>query len=243
MRDGHDVEHSTQRAGLVLWDVDHTLLETGGVGRQLYELAFSEATGQPFAHRAKITGRTELDILADTLALHDLSPSAAVIDAYADALARQYERHVDQLRERGRALPGATQVLSALAAGGFRQTVVTGNLRAVAIIKLRAFGLSTHLDIDIGAFADDDRDRSALVGIAIARARATDPLLGEGVVLIGDTPHDVAAAQRNSVAVIAVASGKASANELEDAGATLVVESLADVNSIVAAVQQLSAAV
>lgn len=95
---------------LILWDVDHTLLDTGGVGRDLYRLAFETATGRRFERPAAITGSTELRILAETLALHEIAPSRAVRDAYAAALASGYRDSAEELRTRGRPLDGGVGV-------------------------------------------------------------------------------------------------------------------------------------
>ena len=59
----------------VLWDLDHTLIETRGVGRALYERAFPAATGKPLTTLASISGRTELDIMAESLRLNDIAPT------------------------------------------------------------------------------------------------------------------------------------------------------------------------
>ncbi|MFJ3993201.1 haloacid dehalogenase-like hydrolase [Streptomyces sp. NPDC090032] len=67
-------------------------------------------------------------------------------ERFAQALAKQHSQHSGVLRERGSALPGAAAALDALSAAHVRQTVVTGNVRAVAQLKLNAFGLDTHID-------------------------------------------------------------------------------------------------
>src|SRR3989442_13575306 len=105
---------------LVLWDVDHTLIETRGFGAELYRRAFEEVTGRRMEHRVEVTGRTELAIWADTLRLHAIEPTTELERDYAIALARQYELHADELSRRGRTLPGAGAALDALAARGPR---------------------------------------------------------------------------------------------------------------------------
>jgi phosphoglycolate phosphatase-like HAD superfamily hydrolase len=105
------------------------------------------------------------------------------------------------------------------------QTVLTGNLREVARIKLEVFGLDTFLDLEAGAYGNDHHERTELV--AIAQQRASDRTGIEfgvdATVLIGDTPHDVAAGLTAGVRVIGVATGKTSLDELREAGATWVV--------------------
>src|SRR5262249_27219770 len=152
---------------LVLWDIDHTLIETRGVGRKLYRAAFEEITGRHLEHKAELTGRTEPAILTETLMFNGLEPSDDYHARYPAALARQYEQHTDRLRKRGRALPGARAALAALAGQpNVIQSVLTGNLRAVALIKLRVFELDGFVDLEVGAYGDDDADRPKLVAIA-----------------------------------------------------------------------------
>ncbi|MGH3925866.1 MAG: haloacid dehalogenase, partial [Pseudonocardiaceae bacterium] len=71
---------------LVLWDIDHTLIETRGVGRAIYERAFLAATGRPLTNLATIAGRTELDIMRETLRLNGIEPTDVAVRALVDAL-------------------------------------------------------------------------------------------------------------------------------------------------------------
>jgi phosphoglycolate phosphatase-like HAD superfamily hydrolase len=99
---------------------------------------------------------------------------------------------------RGRALPGAAAALAAVAALGpaVVQSVLTGNVPAMARAKLAAFGLGAHLDLDIGAYGDHHEVRAELVHLARGRARAAygQDFGGQATVLVGDTPLDVEAA-------------------------------------------------
>jgi phosphoglycolate phosphatase-like HAD superfamily hydrolase len=223
---------------LVLWDIDHTLLQSRGMGREMYERAFPTAFGQPFRQLADVSGRTELDIIAETLKLHDIEPDETATRKLADALAHSYDVGRDEFAERGRVLPGAREALAALAIEPtVHQGVLTGNLRDVARIKLAAFGLDEFLDLEASAYGDDHADRAELVTIARERARQRT---GTGfdtnhTVLIGDTPRDVAAGRTAGVRVIAVASGRTSVDELWAAGAAEVLADLTDT----AAVRQL----
>lgn len=143
---------------MVLWDIDHTLIETRGVGGE------------------------------------GIEPRNGLRGPYARALARQYEQHADDFRERGRALPGALDALTAVAElPGVVQTVLTGNLRSVAMIKLRVFGLGDFVDVDAGAYGDDADDRPRLVSIAQRRASATYGTTFDraNTVVIGDSPADI----------------------------------------------------
>lgn len=214
---------------LVLWDIDHTLIESRGVGRELSAAAFEQVTGQPMRDQAKIDGITEAVIFRETATMHGITTGRSDFERFAQALTEQHMQQAAKLRERGAALPGAAAALDALAAANVRQTVVTGNVRAVAEIKLDVFGLDTHIDWDAGAYGEDADLRPALVDLALARSSAT----AADAVLIGDTPADVEGGRENGVRVIAVATGRISAADLREAGADVVLDDLTDVGLLV----------
>jgi phosphoglycolate phosphatase len=234
---------ATDPSRLVLWDIDHTLIETGGVGRELYRRAFETTTGHVIQQEAEVTGRTEAAILAETLRLHGLEPSAEYEKKYATALAQEYEDHIDQMRERGRVLPGAREALDRLACEpGVVQSVLSGNFKAVAMTKLRAFGLDAFVDFEAGAYGDDSDERPSLVAIAQehAAARYGATFDQANTVLVGDSPQDVRAAHQGGAEVVAVASGKAKVEELQDAGAELVLPDLTDTDAFLRAVLRIT---
>lgn len=214
---------------LVLWDVDHTLITSGGVGGSISEEAFLKVTGRRQEHHPNVAGRTERAILAESCRLHGLDPDEYHFEDYADALAEGYLRRAGELRERGHALPGAANALDAVAKlDGVRQTVVSGNIRRVSEIKLQVFGLDRHIDFGIGAYAEDSDVRADLVRTAYGRATSADGLIygiGEALV-IGDTPSDIEAAHEAGAKALGVATGKSSAAELLDAGADAVLADL-----------------
>lgn len=223
---------------LLLWDVDHTLIETRGVGRAIYDRAFLAATGRPLDQLATISGRTELDIMRESLRLNALEPTDEAVRRLADALIRGYQDARDELAAQGRALPGAHATLAALADNpAVFQTVLTGNLHAVARIKLEVFDLDRFLDLDVGAYGDDHTERSELVAIAQRRAaqRTGTPSDNDTTILIGDTPNDVAAALTAGVRVIGLATGKTSTAELQDAGATWTANQALDIQALIEA--------
>jgi phosphoglycolate phosphatase-like HAD superfamily hydrolase len=143
------------------------------------------------------------------------------------------------MRRRGRALPGAEDALRALAEReDVIQSVLTGNTKESAALKLRAFGLDRYLDLDIGAYGTDDDTRANLVKIARQRAEQAHGvrLSPETTALIGDTPNDVIAAHDGGGRIIAVATGSDSADDLADAGAETVLDDLADTSELLAAI-------
>ncbi|WP_079052530.1 HAD hydrolase-like protein [Streptomyces regalis] len=117
-------------------------------------------------------------------------------------------------------------------------TVVTGNLKPNALLKLEAFDLAGFLDTEIGGYSSDNDHRPALVGVAQRRAQAK---YGTGftrlnTVIIGDSFEDVRTGLEGGAPVIGVASGKTSSDELQSAGVDVVLESLEDVPQLVGAI-------
>lgn len=224
---------------LVLWDVDHTLIENSGVNKETYAYAFELLTGRPAECPARTDGRTEPEIMRDMLARHGIEPTAEHVARMPEALEAATSAKAASLRERGYELPGARDALAAFQAmPGIVQSILTGNTRRNALTKLSAFGLDAYLDFEVGGYGSDDEVRANLVGVACERASAKYGVKFDekSTVLIGDTPRDVQAGRDGGAYVVAVASGSDSAGVLRDAGADVVLPDLWDTNAIVDAV-------
>ncbi|GGV14690.1 HAD family hydrolase [Streptomyces spectabilis] len=217
---------------LVLWDIDHTLMATRGLGRELWAQAFHKATGVELREQASVTGSTERVILRETARLHDLSYSDELFEPFASALGAVHVQRAADLREHGHALPGAAAVLARLANQGVRQTVVTGNVRAAAEVKLAVFGLDAYLLLEDGAYAEDGEERTELLRAALNRSTVRP----EDAVFLGDTPADVEGGLDVGVRTVAVATGCTSAAQLRGFGADAVLESLEDTDAVLAAI-------
>ncbi len=207
---------------LVLWDVDHTLIDTGGLGGEIFQAAFEQVTGQAMVHASEGAGRTEPEAFRAALEVNNIPERDGYFTKFAEIQAQAYEDRAQELRQRGRPLPGVREVLAHLAElSGIVQSVLTGNPRASAEAKLHTFGLDTYLDFDAGAYGDDEPIRAHLVPIARQRAgqRYGVSFDATTTVLIGDTPKDVAAGREGGALVIGVATGLASTVELATAGA------------------------
>ncbi|MFC5186950.1 HAD family hydrolase [Actinomadura harenae] len=223
---------------LVLWDVDHTLMETGGVGRKVFADAFANATGRPMGAMAEVSGRTEPDIFRETAELHGVPITTELFDTFATQLAEGYQDQIEEMRKRGRALPGAAAALAALAKDTtIVQSVLTGNIRPVAETKLTAFGLDEHVDFEAGAYGSDDAVRPHLVRIAQQRAAARygTTFDSTNTILIGDTPSDVTTARQGGARIVAVASGSSTPAELRFAGAEVALTDLSNLDGLIAA--------
>lgn len=229
---------------IVLWDLDHTLLHTGGVDEQVWSSVCAGLLDVPADRPVVVPGSTAPALLRDILVQFGASPERAE-GLLPDALRREIEelqsRH-ELLARRGRALPGARAALDAVGAlsaeGGIVQSVLTGNQRRCARIKLAAFGLCDGLDLRVGAYGSDHRDRPRLVSVARQRVRDHYGRRygGASTILVGDSLLDIAAARRANARIVAVATGSHGVRELAEAGADTVLPDLRDTEAVVTAI-------
>lgn len=224
---------------LVLWDIDHTLIENYGVNKEIYGWAFELLTGRPAEHRARTEGRTEPEIMRNMLIEHGIEPAADHMANVLEVLDSATSFKMDAMREQGHELPGASEALAALqSTPGVIQSVLSGNIKPNAVAKLSAHGLERFIDFEVGGYGSDDHMRDNLVAIAQGRASSKFCVAfdKDNTVLIGDTSRDVQAGRNGGAYVIAVASGSESMEELQAAGADLVLQDLRDTEAVVAAV-------
>jgi phosphoglycolate phosphatase-like HAD superfamily hydrolase len=233
---------------LVLWDVDYTLLDAGGTGRELYQIAFREMFGRDMPEPGSMAGRTDRAIAVEVLTLAGVPEPRRQVDAFHALMAARAPGLAGLARERVRALPGAEQAVAALAdgrpgpgAGGRGQAVqslLTGNMRPLAEVKLGALELAGHIDLDAGAYGDAHEVRAELVPVARRNAELAygGDFAGQATVLVGDTPFDVGAALATGARAVGVATGAFSVAELAAAGAHAVLPDLANTERVLAAI-------
>jgi phosphoglycolate phosphatase len=223
---------------LVLWDIDGTLLNAGGVGRDLYDVVFLQLFGRSLSAYAPMAGRTDRAIILETLALAGIDEPRRYVDPFIAGLGAQAPLMRSAMATRGRVLPGAAAAL-ALVGAQAHQSVLTGNIRPLAEVKLAALGLREGLDLGIGAYGDDHEDRTELVHLARRRAGRvhgrSQAFAGASTVVVGDTPLDIAAALSAGARAIGVATGPYPAADLRAAGAHSVLPGLADTAQVLAA--------
>jgi phosphoglycolate phosphatase-like HAD superfamily hydrolase len=215
-----------------MWDIDRTLLIGGGVAVAAYATAFTAVTGVPWQRMAVTAGRTDLDISAEIFAAHGIADCTPHLDGFFARYAEEVHATRHLLAEQGVLLPGVRDVLTTLARRPqVVQTLVTGNIPAVAAAKVAAFGLSWAFDAEVGGYGTDDRDRAVLVRRSLWR---TEQKYGSGfsAVVVGDTAHDITAALANDVVAVGVATGSTSAADLARAGAHHVLTDLSDVEAV-----------
>jgi phosphoglycolate phosphatase len=228
---------------LVLWDVDYTLIDAGGTGRELYQVAFREMFGREMPQPGSMAGRTDRAIAVEVLTLAGVPEPRRQVDAFHALMAALAPGLADVARERVRALPGAAQALAALRDGGTGagpvvQSLLTGNIRPLAEVKLGPPGLASHLDLDAGAYGDTHEVRAELVPVARRNAALAygGGFDGQATVLVGDTPFDIGAALANGARAVGVATGGFSVAELAASGAHAVLPDLADTDLVLAAI-------
>jgi len=220
----------------VLWNIDLTLVDVGRVMRAAYADAFPAVVGRPLIKLPQMAGRSESEIFFDALALNAPDVNAGgeaerLLEPFGAELSATLQAHREDLAGQGRLLPGAAEALAAVAKlDDVVQSVLTGSSKPNARLKLRAFGLDGFLDFDIGGYGDEAYPRGTL--LRVTRERASDKhtvTFGEDVtVYVADSPRDVDAARIGGARSLAVASGRASAARLRDAGADAVLPDLTD---------------
>jgi phosphoglycolate phosphatase-like HAD superfamily hydrolase len=217
---------------LVLWDIDGTLLNAGGVGRDLYDVVFLQLFGRSLSAYAPMAGRTDRAIILETLVMAGVAEPRRYVDPFIASLSAQAPLVRSALASRGQVLPGAAAAI-ALMRGYAHQSVLTGTIRPLAEAKLAALGLRDGLDLCIGAYGDDHEDRTELVQVARRRAAAVHggsssaPFAGRSTIVVGDTPLDIAAALSAGARAVGVATGSYPATDLLAAGAHAVLPTLA----------------
>jgi phosphoglycolate phosphatase-like HAD superfamily hydrolase len=227
---------------LVLWDVDYTLVDSGGTGRDLYEIAFREMFGGDMPQPGSMSGRTDRAIALEVLTLAGVPDPRRQVDAFHALMAARAPGLAGLARGQVRALPGAERAVAALRDGRadpeIIQSLLTGNIRPLAEVKLGALGLAEHLDFDAGAYGDVHEERAELVPVArgnAVRGYGGD-FEGEATVLVGDTPLDVGAALATGARAVGVATGGFSEADLAASGAHAVLPDLTDTDRVLAAI-------
>jgi phosphoglycolate phosphatase-like HAD superfamily hydrolase len=201
---------------ILFWDIDGTLLTTGKAGVPAWETAVREITGRDFQLSAiRIAGLSDYLIAVSVFELLGIDASAEQIDR----LVQRYESLLDVTlpQRQGRVLPNVREILEQAASRpDVRSYLLTGNTRGGARAKLAHYGLWKYFPD--GAFAEDTGERASIAARAVELARRSGPISDERLIVIGDTPHDVHAANAIGALTIAVATGGYSREELEPHG-------------------------
>jgi phosphoglycolate phosphatase len=223
---------------LVLWDIDGTLVDSGGVGAEVFDLAIERTLGTRPVTRPRMSGKTDPQIVREYLAMLEVAEDDVLVhlDTVLGHLAAALADADEEVRRRGRVLPGVEAALGRLAAvPDVVQTVLTGNVAANAAVKLGAFGLERWLDLEVGAFGSDDGDRNRLVPVALGRVaeRRGRRFEAEDVWVVGDSANDLACARASGARCLLVGTGGAAAGALEALGPDAVLPDLSDTEHVV----------
>lgn len=217
----------TARPLALLFDIDGTLITTGGAGAVAWRRAFEELYSIP-ANIGEFSdaGMTDPEVGRATFA-HTIGhvPTDTELDAVMDARLRYLPAAVDESKGY-HVLPGVLELLPRLEGSGYLLGLTTGGVEPAARVKLERGQLNRYFGF--GGFGSDSENRTELTKVAIERAKA---LHGNGLdpsscLVIGDTPLDIAAAHGAGAVAIGVASGHYDVDALRAAGADYVIESL-----------------
>ena len=213
---------------VALFDVDETLVHTGGSGARSWKIAFDKLYGVPAdIGQHTSAGETDPMVARETFsALLGRDPGDDELDRlYAQYLLALSEDIV--VSEGYRMLPGADTCLVSLGAAGVVLGLVSGAMEGAARTKLMPANLNRFFLF--GAYGSDSPDRAELTGIAIEKAgRLHAQLKPSEVFVVGDTPRDIDAARKAGAVSVGVATGHYSVSDLSEAGADHVLSSLSD---------------
>jgi phosphoglycolate phosphatase-like HAD superfamily hydrolase len=219
---------------LVLFDIDGTLVLTGRAGVRAMTRAMAEVFGVEGAFNdISMAGRTDWYLLSIALSQAGQTLNPSEFERFRARYIRFLEEEVLERGEgRKGIMPGVRDLLETLASrDDVLLGLLTGNFVEAARIKLEHFDLWRYFRC--GAYGDDAEDRNALVPVAVERARACDGRRAfTRVVVIGDTPHDIACAAAAGATSLAVATGGFDVDSLRTAGADVVFEDLGDTRAV-----------
>ncbi len=223
--------HMTQ---LVLWDIDGTLVHAGNVAGEIFNQTIERVTGSRPTVQVRMSGKTDPQITREYLELMKIKDIESALEEILQTLPVDLERQQHLIREQGWVLPGIHSALDGVEAlEGVEQTLLTGNLEKNARIKLKAFDLDHRFDFAVGAYGSDHHDRRELVPVALERyrrlrARVIPP---HEVLVIGDSPNDLACARAGGARCLLVATGRTTFDELRELQPDFVMANLEDTSA------------
>lgn len=226
---GNLMSGNPAKTHLFLFDIDGTLIASGGAGEFSMRLAVRDQFGvEDDLRDIEIAGRTDRLITLSILAKYGVEPTperiTEFLDRYLNHLAMQLPK------KKGRLLPGILDLLNALQKRPYAAlALLTGNLVRGAELKLTHYGVWRYFEF--GAFADDSTDRNRLGPFAQARAteRHGVEFPSERIFVFGDTPHDIECGRAIDAKTVAIATGQHSREELARHNPDFLFDDLSDV--------------
>ena len=220
---------------VLLFDIDGTLMDAANEGRVCFHRALEDVYGVAGPIETyDMAGKTDWQIATDLLGVAGMD--ARTIEESLSEVFAAYARHVEIAAPtfKMRALPGVHTLLAQLSEdSGFLLGLVTGNVREAVPHKLRAVGIDPGL-FTFGAFGSEHIDRNRLPALALYRLgqHLGMPVPPESVLVIGDTPRDIACARHTELQVLCVATGTFSRDELEHHKPDYLLDDLADTDAV-----------
>ncbi len=220
---------------LLLWDIDATLITTGGAGEKALKRIVQKRFGVADDFQdIEIAGRTDVHIAASVLRKYGIAETADHLTAFQDQYLAGLADLLPQIP--GRVLPGVAEILCQMEAKPDRVLgLLTGNLRRGAELKLQHYGLWHYFAF--GAFADDHADRNQLGAFARARAQElhAHDFAPAQIDVIGDTGHDIACGKIFGARTIAVATGTWTRAQLAEHAPDFLFDDFSAVDEVIAA--------
>ncbi|MGH9297825.1 MAG: HAD family hydrolase [Acidimicrobiales bacterium] len=211
----------------ILFDIDGTLIISGGAGAASWRMAFDELYGIPADIGAFTdTGMTDPEVGRQTFeAVLHREPSRKEFTKLLERRLHYLYQTVAESKEY-RVLDGVEELLPRLLDEGYLLGVVTGNLEPAAHIKLHRAKLNRYFSF--GGYGSDSTDRGELTRVALSRASLVygEKVSPEDCLVVGDTPHDAEGAHAAGIDCVGVASHNFDAEQLRAGGADYVIESL-----------------
>ncbi|MFN2509000.1 MAG: HAD family hydrolase [Chthoniobacterales bacterium] len=218
----------------LLWDIDSTLISTGGAGSKALKRVVRQRYGvRDDFQDIEIAGRTDAAIAASILCKYGVEPTTEAVSQFLDEYIAFLAELLPQLN--GHVMPGISEILERMRAHPDRVLgLLTGNLKRGAKLKLQRYGLWDYFEL--GAFADDDADRNQLGAFARARAKEKHTHMFEGpqIDVIGDTGHDIACGKAFGARTIAVATGSWTRQRLAQHEPDFLFDDLSQVEDVIA---------
>lgn len=210
---------------LVLFDIDCTLIDTGGAGLSAISMTAEKIFGNE-GPPLDLAGSTDSGIVRGLFEHFDRPYDASIETEFYAVYLPLMKRNLESDEFEGKVLPGVDCLIEALESDGHTLGLLTGNIEQGAIVKAAHYGLAEHFQF--GAYGDDHWDRNKLGPIALERANlhTGKSFSADDVLVIGDTPKDVACAHALGAPCLAVATGSFSADQLRECGADQVLETL-----------------
>lgn len=220
---------------LLLFDIDSTLINTGGAGDKSLKRVIQQRYGtDDDLHDIEIAGRTDIGIIVSILKKYGTETTGGNVEAFLDDYLAHLAALLPQLQ--GSVLPGMLEILTRMKTKPDRVIgLLTGNIQKGAKLKLGRYGLWEFFEF--GAFADDHQDRNELGAFARQRAREKHGHEFEGadIDVIGDTGHDVACGKVVGARTIAVATGSWSRERLAASQPDYLFDDFSDVTGVLSA--------